>query len=484
MKKYNRYSKKPLAAAVAVASAIGSQALPAHAEIVLEEVIVTAQVRSQSIQDIPYNITAIQGKDLVDRHIINQTDMLRSFAGVTTVDRGYRNAGTVNSIIIRGLNVDNGLNGDIGLNAVPTVSTYVNNTPLFANFLLKDLDRVEVLRGPQGTLYGSGALGGTVRYITNKPNLEKMEGQIDATYSETEDSDGNNWNLDAMFNLPLGDKVALRASIGKLEEDGIIDYVNQYQLDKRGAPLVATPDGCVSPQDATNDQIINNGGCYTSKEDSDDVEITYGKAALLFEPNERLSLLASYQRQKDDTGGRRAFTIGDNNQPADSPLYFDYDDRESGQVLAEPSERKVQLSSLDVEFELGFATLTSNTSYYEHDGSADSDNGGLWVSGGQSDPELSRDWIYNFGYTGWPRPAQRAERYYDDEAWVQELRLISKPSDSKLDWIGGVYYMDQDRTVGQDSWNPGMNEYSLACAGGGKTRARGSGRPPFIPVSL
>ena len=123
MKKYNRYSKKPLAAAVAVASAIGSQVLPAHAEIVLEEVIVTAQVRSQSIQDIPYNITAIQGKDLVDRHIINQTDMLRSFAGVTTVDRGYRNAGTVNSIIIRGLNVDNGLNGDIGLNAVPTVST-------------------------------------------------------------------------------------------------------------------------------------------------------------------------------------------------------------------------------------------------------------------------------------------------------------------------------------------------------------------------
>ncbi|KKM72408.1 hypothetical protein LCGC14_1420860, partial [marine sediment metagenome] len=245
------------------------------------------------------NISAMSGDSISDRHIVDQADLLRAMSGVSVVDRGYRNSGTVNSIIIRGLNVDNGLNGDISLNAVPTVSTYIDNTPLFANFVIKDLERVEVLRGPQGTLYGSGSLGGTVRYISNKPNPEAFEGRVDGNFSETDGSDGNNLNVDFMLNIPLSDRVAVRASVGKIDNDGVIDYVNAYQMNEFGEPLVAVGGDCVSPREATDDQVLNNGACYTNKKDADDVDIDYAKIALLFEPTDELSLLLNYQTQED-----------------------------------------------------------------------------------------------------------------------------------------------------------------------------------------
>ena len=93
-------------------------------------------------------------------------------AGISVQDRGYRNAGVTNGIVIRGINVDTGTNGDVPLAAPPTVATYVDDTALFGNFVLKDVKRVEVLRGPQGTLYGSGSLAGNVRYIMNKPDTK------------------------------------------------------------------------------------------------------------------------------------------------------------------------------------------------------------------------------------------------------------------------------------------------------------------------
>ena len=138
--------------------------------LMLEEVIVTATSRAESTQDIPYNISAITGADIEAQNIVDSNELMRNIAGISVVDRGYRNQGHMNSIVIRGVNVDNGVNGDVGLSSVPTVATYVDNTPIFANFLLKDVERVEVLRGPQGTLYGSGALGGAVRYIMKKPD--------------------------------------------------------------------------------------------------------------------------------------------------------------------------------------------------------------------------------------------------------------------------------------------------------------------------
>ena len=104
------FSKKLLAAAISTATTLTATAALAQTNT-LEEVLVTATAREQSMQDIPYNISAMSGDDMEAQLITDQAELLRAMSGVSVVDRGYRNSGTVNSIIIRGLNVDNGLNG-------------------------------------------------------------------------------------------------------------------------------------------------------------------------------------------------------------------------------------------------------------------------------------------------------------------------------------------------------------------------------------
>ncbi|MCP5092526.1 MAG: TonB-dependent receptor, partial [Gammaproteobacteria bacterium] len=384
---------------------------------------------------------------------------------------------------IRGLNVDNGQNGDIMLNAVPTVATYYDNTPLFANFLVKDIERVEVLRGPQGTLYGSGSLGGTVRYIGNRPDPSGFSADLELDYGQTSGSEGDNIALDAMVNIPLGDRAAVRASFSRIDNDGVIDYINAYQLNSFREPLINVNGTCVDPRTASDAEVLQNVACFENVEDADYVEINYAKVSLRGEPSDTFSYQLSYQYQEDETGSRRSTTLGDNNQPVGSALYYAYGDDDSGQVLLEPSERDVDMASLDLEWDLGFATFTSSTSTYNHEGSGESDNGGLWASGGEIDG-TSRDWNFNFYGGGWRRPAQRAERGYDDEAFIQEFRLVSNESDSNVDWIVGAFYMDQENSVNQLSYNPGMNVFNNVCNGAGGPECAGFWPATFYDAQL
>jgi outer membrane receptor protein involved in Fe transport len=479
------FNKKPLVLAVGTALAGASPLVAAQTadseDGVIEEILVTAQVREASVQDIPYNISAMTGESLERQNVVNQYDVLRAMHGITVVDRGYRNGGTVNSIVIRGLNVDNGANGDIMLNAVPSVATYYDNTPLFASFLVKDIERVEVLRGPQGTLYGSGSLGGTLRYIGNRPNAEGFEADLELDYSQTSGSEGNNLGFDAMVNIPLGENTAVRALYSRIDDDGVIDYVNAYQLNSAGVPLIDVGGTCTDPGAASDTQILQNVACFREVEDADTVEIDYAKVALRSEINDDFTLQISYQMQDETIGARRSTTLGNNNQPSGSSLYFQYGADDSGQVLLEPSERDVEMTSLDLEWDLGFATFTSTTSTYNHEGSGESDNGGLWASGGEVDPASSRDWNSAFYGGGWPRPMQLAERGYDDEAFIQEFRLVSGETDGNVDWIIGAFYMDQDNSVYQLSRNPGMNAFHNACIDTGGPECAGFWPAIFYP---
>ncbi|MDH3612954.1 MAG: TonB-dependent receptor [Gammaproteobacteria bacterium] len=482
MAKNHDFRRKSLAVAVTAACVTAPVALHAQEESsgLMDEILVTATRRETSVQDIPYNISAMSGEYLERQNIVNQYDVLRAMHGITVVDRGYRNGGMVNSIVIRGLNVDNGQNGDIMLNAVPTVATYYDNTPLFASFLVKDVERVEVLRGPQGTLYGSGSLGGTVRYIGNRPDPEAFAAEVELDYGQTSGSEGNNLAVDAMVNIPLGDTTALRVNFSRIDNDGSIDYINAYQLNDFREPLINVNGTCVDPRAATDTEVLQNVGCFEEIEDADTVEIDYAKVSLRGEPSDKFNYQLSYQMQDDEIGARRSTTLGDNNQPSGDPLYFAYSDDDSGQVLLEPAERDVQMASLDLEWDLGFATFTSSTSTYDHEGMGESDNGGLWASGGEIDG-TSRDWNFNFYGGGWPRPAQRAERGYDDEAFIQEFRLVSNESDGNLDWIVGAFYMDQDNSVYQLSYNPGMNEFYNACDDTGGPECAGFWPVTFYP---
>ncbi|WP_295797255.1 TonB-dependent receptor [uncultured Microbulbifer sp.] len=432
------FCKSILAGAVAAVSAGTLAAAPqisvAQSVEPIEEIVVTATRRAQSVQDIPYNISAVSGDELEASQITDAAEMMRSVPGLTVVDRGYRNSGTVNGVIIRGMNVDTGANGDVPLSAVPTVATYIDDTPLYGNFVLKDIERVEVLRGPQGTLYGSGSLAGTVRYIMAKPSTEGFEAKVATSVSQTEGSEGTNLSADALVNMPLGDKMALRAYAGTIDNDGIVDYTNVYELNSAGAPVAAGGD------------IAAGAPIFRRVEDADTVEISYARAALLIEPSDQFSVLLSHQMQSDEIGGRRQVTRGTNWVGGEEEFYDDY---ENGAVTLEPSERDVSLTSMEISLDMGFATFTSSTSSYSHDGIAISDNSGFYAQ---------NNWFAAY-YGGSPRPLAKAERFYEDSALVQEIRLVSN-GDNFVDWVAGFYYMDQDSDAGQNSYMPGWAEWA------------------------
>ena len=396
----------------------------------LEEIVVTATRRETSVLDVPYNISAISGQTLEDAQIFENADLMRQVAGVGVVDRGQRNQGVINSIMIRGLNIDGAALGDYALNTVPTVSTYVNDTPIYANFILKDVQRVEVLRGPQGTLYGSGSLGGTVRYIMNRPNPEGFEGEVFAWTSQTDGSDGTNYGGDFILNLPLSDTSAFRVSGGSVQLAGVVDLPNAYVLDSNGVPVA--PNG-----------ILDSTAVFERIEDADDADIRYARASYSFEPNERFDMLLSYQFQEDDIGGRRQYTNGADGQ-GDS-----YGRYEIGSIQREPSSREVDMAALEMNIDLGFATLTSSTSTYDHSGDSVSENTGFYAQNG---------WLGAY-YYNYPRPMASAVRTYSDEAFVQELRLVSS-GDRTVDWTVGAFYRDQDLNATQTSLLVGFEAWA------------------------
>ena len=432
MNSHKQFKQRAMASAIALgfASQAGAGAAQEVGAGEIATVTVTAQGRKESIQKIPYNISSINGQQLEDNVIVDQSELLRGVAGASVVDRGARNSGVISGITIRGLNVNGSGLGDYQTSAVPTVSTYLNNTPIFANFLIKDLDRVEVLRGPQGTLYGSGSLGGTVRYLTRRPELGTWSAKLDGGISHTRGSGGNNYSADGVFNIPIGETAALRVAAGKVDNAGIVDYRNVYVLDAAGAP--AAPKGITDPADS-----------YRNVKDADTVRIDYARVSALFKPGAGFEALLTYQTQRDHVGGRRQPTRG-----ADG-YGVPYGQYENGSVQLEPSARRVDMASLEMDWDLGFATLSSGTSHYDQHGDSLSENTGFYAK---------NRWLADY-YYNYPRPMAQAYRSYGDKAWVQELRLVSKPGGA-LDYIVGAYYQNQDLAATQLSYLRGLKAWA------------------------
>jgi iron complex outermembrane recepter protein len=393
----------------------------------LAEIVVTARRREERTLDIPDNISAVGGADIEAARTADVPELVRSIPGVSVVDRGYRNSGTLNTIFMRGINVDGAAFGDYAVSTVSPVSSYVNDTPMFANFLLRDLNRVEVLRGPQGTLYGSGSLGGTLRYIVNAPELRDFSASVRLGGAQAEGSDGTGWDGDLTLNAPLGDSLALRLVGAVIDYPGIVDLPNAYVLDATGAP--AAPGGNIRSPD----------GVYQRIRDADTVEIGFGRAALRFRPGESVDVTLTYVRQSDDIGGRRQVTVG---QDGFGRTYRDY---ELGSIQREPATRDLELTALEATVDLGFATLNSSSSYYDHQGDSISENTGFYEHAGF--------WPYYFNM---PRPEAVASRTYSDRAFTQELRLVSDSEDGAFDYVLGLYYQKQNLVATQDSFLPGF----------------------------
>jgi len=193
----------------------------------LEEIIVTAQRRSESIQNVPITIQAITGDQLGQLSVTTFDDVIKLLPNVTFSANGPGQG----NIYMRGLSVGfAGSQSSASINPFPNVATYLDDQSLTfpgrnLDVYMVDMDRIEVLEGPQGTLFGGGAEAGAVRYITNKPKLNVTEGRAEGGYGITAHGDPNT-SANIVLNLPLiDDKLAIRGVIYSDRRGGYIDNV-------------------------------------------------------------------------------------------------------------------------------------------------------------------------------------------------------------------------------------------------------------------
>ena len=244
--------------AAAVVAVLHGVAASAADDLTLEEVVVTATRHAANAQDIPLSITAITGVALEAAGIGDLSELAHSMAGVNVTDKGPFGGVNGSTLIIRGMNSES-TSGEFIQSSpiVQPVATYVDDTPLFVNLRLQDLNRVEILRGPQGTLYGSGSLGGTVRFVQNAPDPRGFDAKVEAGVSRTAHTHEPNEDVSGMLNLPVSDSVALRLNAGYTGRAGFINQSTLYALDPSGAPVPTQPGNLLSPprtysKDGTN----------------------------------------------------------------------------------------------------------------------------------------------------------------------------------------------------------------------------------------
>jgi outer membrane receptor protein involved in Fe transport len=402
----------------------------------LEEILVTATRRSESIQNIPYNISAISGEQLEAANVTSLADLAGTIPGIAYADLGARSAGVNNQLILRGLNAN--AQGSIGAyinNLTPAgVSTYMDNTPLFVNLMINDLDRVEVLRGPQGTLYGAGSVGGTVRFIFNKPDPTRFDANVSAGFSSTQDADGLNYTVDGMVNTPLGTSAALRISAGYKQQAGFVDG-RRLAVGGFEAPQLADPADPFGSPLATE-----------HKEDINDADQWYLRASLLWDLQSNIQAYFSYQHQEDSADGFSAQTAA---------TLTGAEERAIDQYFTSPLDRQIDLFSLELKVDLGFASLESSTSYTVNEDHNRGDLTGLAM--------VNDIFAGGFAFGGYPVTNGRLASYYDGsteiKSFAQELRLISN-SDGKLDWVAGFYYQNIDSDFIEDIAIPTFADYA------------------------
>jgi hypothetical protein len=203
MKRFNVFN----AASLSALSLVGPGAALAQQSAGLEEIIVTAQKRSESIQEVPLSITALSSDVLEQRSVQSFADYGNRIPNLAFANTGD-GIGTSRTISIRGISGD-GVTG-----------FYLDETPLPDSIdpRIVDIDRIEVLRGPQGTLYGARSMGGTVRLLTKQPDTSATSGRVHLGISDTANASDENYFADGAINVPLGESVAVRG-VGFYEKD-------------------------------------------------------------------------------------------------------------------------------------------------------------------------------------------------------------------------------------------------------------------------
>lgn len=221
------FRRNKVNSAVICALSAGALTTTASAQGTIEEVVVTATKRSESMQDIPLAVQAMSAETLEEQGIQSFADYVQH---LPSVNAGGRGPGQ-NEIYIRGAAVD-AINITVAESqgSAPNVALYVDEQPVTAggrnlDIYVTDMERIEVLPGPQGTLYGASSMAGTVRLITNKPVVDEFQASFSAGWSATKDGEDSNV-VEAMLNMPVIEgKMAIRIALFNDNQGGYIDNV-------------------------------------------------------------------------------------------------------------------------------------------------------------------------------------------------------------------------------------------------------------------
>ena len=421
-KKMNRTKRKTLLATmvgvfaaggvVGVSAQGGDEAATAQSQI--DEIIVTATKRATSLQDTAMAITALSGETIDKRGLVGMADYLAGVPGVTANDLG---AGQ-NAVIIRGLDSSPQLGGSLA-------GVYFGETPMInlANFggvsngigdiKMVDIDRVEVLRGPQGTLYGSSGMSGIVKITPTAPNLTEVEGKLATRFSQTGEEGGDNTMVQGVLNVPLiDDTLAVRAAIYQFENSGYIENVAASQ------PLPGDP--------------ASVGAVAIDRGDVGNDNVTGFRLATLWQPTDQLDMTLSYTTQDVEQDG-----IPDVNLALDGKYQQQRYNIGEGGSRYEFLESETDILSLAVNYDLGWGKLSSTTSQLDAEGGA------------------GADYTFLNGFFGLPYlPPYGSTAISNYEVFTQELRFASQ-LDGPLEFITGIYYEDFDGVAKVRSEWPG-----------------------------
>ncbi len=454
----------PPRACAAQAAVLSQNAKPAHhvnaapeLPATLQEITVTATRHRETAISIAGSLAVITPQQLTDAGVTGLASLANAVPGLSMYDFGARLAGATVPII-RGINATGEpIRGFRSFEQSP-VGIYVDNSPVGGYIQLIDLKRIEVLRGPQGTLYGAGSLAGTIRLIPNNPQLNRLSGSVEVGGDTVTHSNGNGYTLQGVINLPIGRKLAFRAAAKYDYQPG---WINVYGLLKRTNPGLTGVPVLANPSDPVGSSAI-----YSQRSDWNWQKTFTGRAALLWKPIESFkAVLAILHTGLRGDGGPQVnpdFQGGVSPIDPNATLPPGGPYQEFSQV-DQPFSRYTNLTSLDMSYDAGFATLSTTSSYRTTRGQLLEDDSYriAGIAGGAYLP-------YYAGTPTNPRFVYDYQFADHSHAFTQEIRLVSNTRLwNMFDYVAGLFY---DKETRQGAWNianPGSPERSVAqgCTG-------------------
>jgi outer membrane receptor protein involved in Fe transport len=442
----------------------------------LQEVVVTAERRNETVQDVPYNITAIDSAAIESSGAATLSELTRVVPGLTTVDQGEATPGRTNYFTLRGLQTDSPGGGknaaQTPVQSVSSVSTYFGETPVFFPMPVYDIERVEVLRGPQGTLYGSGAQAGTIRLVPTEPKFDKFSGEIQVDASATQDATTfNNLNreIQGYLNVPITNDLAFRLVGQRSHWGGFINASDLYA--REGSGYTAAPIPSI-PGDLTSGPVL-----LPIQRDTNVSDKWFVRGALRWQPTEPVSLDFNYFRQTVDSAnsqiGNPGFPGGPFNittpnfgppGPNNPPFYpkGTVDLRPGGTYTStafteSPYNDTIDLASAVVSADVGFATVTSAASYFNDRTVAVADFTPVYYN------PVGINFTNYFPYNNYPRLLSVQPSQVHDHSFIEELRLVSNGT-HLFDYVLGFYFQREDGTTVTNQYDPGITAFDAYTA--------------------